>query len=155
MRQRTLAPSGERPTKRGAAVLVEMAAVVVVFLMLLFGVLEYCRFVFFKQLITNAAREGARFAVVNVPTLSTVQADTVARVAQVMASMDKQLPNYKVQVYQADVNGNNIGIPEAAGFGQYIAVEISGDYSPILPSFLFMGKTIKIQSKSMMYSEAN
>ena len=42
-----------------------------------------------------------------------------------------------------------------AQFGQYIAVQISCDYSPITPTFLRMGKTIHINVKVLMYSEAN
>ncbi|MFO0970473.1 MAG: TadE/TadG family type IV pilus assembly protein [Gemmataceae bacterium] len=140
--------------RRQGAALVEMAFVALVFLMLLFGILEYCRFLFFKQIMDNAAREGARYAVVNTAS-STVTADTLARVSTVMAGMDKNLKNYSAQVYAADAAGTNLGTPDTAAFGTYIAVELSADYSPILPSFLLMNSTIKLSSKALMYSEAN
>lgn len=139
--------------RRGAA-LVEMAAVVVVFLMLLFGIIEYCRFLFVKQLVTNATREGARFAVVNT-TESTIETDTLARVKQVMGGMDSRLKNFSATVFKADGAGNYAGLAKDAQFGEYIAVEISCDFDPILPSFLFMNSALKVQAKSFMCSEAN
>lgn len=149
MRQRTQASK-----RRTGAVLVEMAAVAVVFLLLLFGILEYCRFLFFKQLLAAASREGARYAVVNTNE-ATVDADTLAQVSKIMANMDKKLKNYSAKIYKADASGNNIGTADSAEFGQYVAVEITCDYDPILPSFLFMNKTIKLSAKAVMYSEAN
>lgn len=63
------------PRRRPGMTTVEMALVVGVALLLLFGILEYGRFVFFLHVAQNAAREGARFAVVrtgNVVTSSDV-----------------------------------------------------------------------------------
>lgn len=134
--------------------MVEMAFVVSIFMFLLFGIFEYCRFVFIRQVVVNAAREGARYAVVN--TLdTTVVADTQTYVKTRMAGMDNQAKTYACLVYMADASGTNIGAAGSAGFGQYVAVQVDYDYSPVLPSFLFMNGTIKISSKSMMYSEAN
>jgi TadE-like protein len=140
--------------RRQAAAVIELAAVVIVFLFLLFGIMEYGRFVFVRQVVVNAAREGARYAVVNT-TDTTLVNDTLAYVKQRMAGVDKQAKGYNCQIYMADQNGNNIGAAGNAQFGQYVAVQIDYDYSPILPSFLFMGKTIRISSKALMYSEAN
>lgn len=139
---------------RSGATLVEMAFVVLIFLMFLFGVLEYCRFLFTRQLVTNAAREGARYAVVNTNE-TTVEATTKAKVQTMMSGMDKNMKNYSCLVYKADASGNYSGPAQDAGFGEYIAVEVSCDFEPILPSFLYMNKTLKVRSKSVMYSEAN
>lgn len=140
-------------TRRGAQV-VEMAAVAVVFLMLLFGILEYCRLLFFRQVLFNAAREGARYAVVNV-TDTTMVGDTQTKVLNYMNKLDQQLTGYKCNVYLSDSSGNNIGAAGNANFGQYVAVEVYGTYSPILPTFLYMNKTFKLYSRTLMYSEAN
>lgn len=139
---------------RQGAVLVEMAFVVVVFLMLLFGILEYCRFLFLKQLVTNASREGARFAVVNT-TESTVESETLAYVNKKMGGIQANLKNYSAKIYHADKLGNYQGPAQNAEFGEYVAVEVSCDFDPVLPSFLFMNKTLKVQAKSLMCSEAN
>lgn len=149
---------GTRNARRGAArrgaAVIEVAAVMIVFLLFLFGIMEYGRFVFVRQVVVNAAREGARYAVVNT-TDTTMVTDTLAYVKQRMASVDKQASYYNAQVYLADQSGNNIGKAQDAQFGQYVAVQIDFDYNPILPTFLFMGKTIRISSKALMYSEAN
>ncbi len=143
-----------RSRQRRAAHLVEMAAVVSVFLLFLFGIVEYCRFVFVRQVVVNAAREGARYAVVN--TLdTTIVTDTQNYVKTRMAGLDKSVTGYSCQVYMADSNGNNVGYAGNAKFGEYVAVQIDCNYNAILPNFFFLGNTIKISSKSLMYSEAN
>lgn len=50
--------------RRTAAHLVEFAVVAPVFFLFLFGIFEYGRYVMTLQVMTNAAREGARYAVV-------------------------------------------------------------------------------------------
>jgi len=142
-----------RGWRRGAA-MVETAAVLSLFLLLLFGVMEYCRLIFMRQLIENATREGARFAVVNTNDPNLV-ADTQTSVNRAMAGMNNGLNNYAVTVYQADSNGNNIGAASSAQFGQYICVQIDGDYNPIAPVLLLLGNNLHFTQKTMMYSEAN
>jgi Flp pilus assembly protein TadG len=139
---------------RTGATAVETAAVVVVFLMLLFGILEYCRLLYVQQVVQNAAREGARYAIVNSYN-ATVVTDTQAKVLGYMGGLDKTMASYSCQVYAADVNGNNIGSPQNQPFGAYICADVSLNYSPIVPSLLFMNKTLTIRSKCCMGSEAN
>lgn len=57
--------------RRGGATVVEVALVISVFLMFLFGLFEYCRYLLMLHVSTNAARDGARYAVVNVNRPST------------------------------------------------------------------------------------
>jgi Flp pilus assembly protein TadG len=139
---------------RGGASILEMTAVCVVFLMFLFGVLEYCRVLFMKELVDNAAREGARYAVAHT-TSASVDADTKAEVKKRFVGMEAGLAGLKIDVYQADSKGVKIGKASDARFGQYIAVEVSGEYSPILPAFLLMDHKINLGAKSLMCSEAN
>jgi Flp pilus assembly protein TadG len=51
------------PVNEEGAVLVESALVLMVFLMLIFGIMEAGRLVEVRNAVTEAAREGARFAV--------------------------------------------------------------------------------------------
>jgi len=134
--------------------MVETAAVLSIFLIILFGVMEYCRMIFLRQLIENATREGARFAVVNTSDQNLV-ADTQANVNRVMGGMNKNLKNYAVTVFLADASGNNIGAASSAQFGQYICVQIDADYNPIGPFLLFLPSKLHLTQKTMMYSEAN
>lgn len=58
-----LRPATERKRRHGATA-VEMAFVLSIALLLMFGIIEYSRFVYFLHVAQNAAREAARFAVV-------------------------------------------------------------------------------------------
>jgi TadE-like protein len=134
--------------------MVETAVVCSVYLLVLFGVVEYSRFLFFLQLTQNAAREGCRYAVVNTED-STLTADTQTVVNNYMNNMGSKMGNFTVQVFEADSNCNNVGLPQNTPFGSNICVEITYNYSPILPSFLRMNATIPITIKEVMCSEAN
>ena len=54
-----------RRSRRRGLTIVESTLVLSVFLLLLFGMFEYCRFLLVLHVTNNAAREGARYAVVN------------------------------------------------------------------------------------------
>jgi Flp pilus assembly protein TadG len=139
---------------RSGAVLVEMALVLVIFTMLLFGIIEYCRFIFIRQVLVNAGREGARYAVAHTLDAS-VNADTQARVRAYMAGMDQKLAGFDVQLFQGDADGKKTGEATDAEFGEYVVVQIDCDYDPIVPVLLLMKDRIHLQSKTIMGSEAN
>jgi Flp pilus assembly protein TadG len=61
------------PTRRGA-VIVEMALVLPIFLALVLGIIEFGRGLMVGQLVTNAAREGARKAILDGSTNSDITA---------------------------------------------------------------------------------
>jgi Flp pilus assembly protein TadG len=151
---RLVMTQSQRPSNRSGAYLVELALVVSIFFLFLFGILEYSRLVFVRQVVINAAREGARFAVVNV-TDANLDNDTKAYVKTRMCGLDAQTSYYNCQIYLSDSSGANIGTASNAAFGQYIAVQVDYDYTPIMPSFLHMSSTIHITSRDLMYSEAN
>ena len=56
--------NAQAPSRSGAA-LVEMALVLPVFLMVIFGIIEFGRGMMVGQMVTNAAREGARLGVIS------------------------------------------------------------------------------------------
>ena len=61
-----------RPTaRRNGAVMVEVVFVLGIFLMVLFGIFEYSRYLYVLHMVNNAARDGARYAVVNTDKPST------------------------------------------------------------------------------------
>lgn len=55
---------GRRSSHRGQA-LVEFAFVAPIFFLLLFGIIDFGRYVYYVQILNNAAREGARYAIVH------------------------------------------------------------------------------------------
>jgi Flp pilus assembly protein TadG len=195
--------------RRHAAHLVEFAFVVPIFLLFIFGILEYSRYVMTLQVMTNAAREGARYAVVTTNDSDANPTQDVQNwVYTYMAGQNVQLsapaggtfnPLANIMVYTSDptnvqpvyLNNGSSGVPLAnanvpvnasgtdvawsavtydsngnpepwliapytnAGFNQTISVVICGTYTPILPTFLFMGNSIPISAQAVMYSEAN
>lgn len=54
-----------RRNRSHAQALVEFALVVPWFFLLLFGIIEAGRFIFYYETLSNATREGARYAIVN------------------------------------------------------------------------------------------
>jgi Flp pilus assembly protein TadG len=164
--------------RRPGLTIVESTFVLSICLLFLFGIFEYGRYMMLLQVMTNAAREGARFAAVTTndananPTLD-VQTYTL----QSLAGQDGQLTGTngasfdsttQIQVYRCDpttfvpvdASGNAVSdwtqAPYTnAGFGQTIAVTIRGNFTPALPNFLLMGTSIPIQTTAIMYSEAN
>jgi len=138
---------------RNGSTTVELAVVILVFVMLLFGILEYCLIIYTQNVVENAAREGSRYGVVNV-TDTTMVTDTQNVVKNFMGGLDTKMKNYSCNVYLADVNGNNIGSATNAKFGEYICVDVQLDYTPITPGLLYL-KTFTIRSKCSMGSEAN
>jgi Flp pilus assembly protein TadG len=140
--------------RRLGAAMVEMAAVAAVFLLILMGVVEYCRFVFFLQLSENAAREGCRYAVVNTAD-SNLATDTATVVQNYMNNMGKNMSNFTIQVYGLDSSGNTIAAPQNTPFGSNIVVQIDYDYPTMAPTLMFLNKTIHVTTKAYMCSEAN
>jgi Flp pilus assembly protein TadG len=140
-------------TSRPGAAAVEAALVLSLFLLLIFGIYEYGRLVMMKHLLDNAAREGSRYAVVHTQDKTT--SDIQTWVMNRLVGQDAYLQNVNIQAFMADNSGKNIGLWTNSQFGQYISVQIEADYSPVLPSLLFMNSTIHLLSNSTMYSEAN
>ncbi len=68
-------PSAARPRRRSGAAAVELAAVAPVLIVLILGMIEFGRVMMVQQILTNAAREGARRA--SLPGSTTGDAQTV------------------------------------------------------------------------------
>lgn len=164
-----------RSRRRGGATTVEVALVLTVFLMFLFGIFEYCRFLFMLQTTTNAARDGARYASVNVGKPSTFP-DTAffdgvktwpsikEFVDDKMGNAKDQIDGYTVDVFPCDMAQLSATPPTTvpkpaavawndATFGERIAVKISGNYTPFLPNLLLMASTIPVNIVVTMGSE--
>lgn len=146
---------GRQHGRRGGATLPETALVLTAFLMFLFGVFEYARFLMLLHVTTNASAAGARYAVVRVtyPT----NFDTTAYngeqsihdyVKQQLGGAHAMIDSYSVSVFPCDntqlyadppVITSKSGSPawNQATFSERIAVRINGNFKPILPGFIF------------------
>lgn len=142
--------SARKPIRRGAHA-VEAAVCLALLLPLLVSLFEYCRYVMVRQLAENAAREGARLAVVSTDQLST--SEIVTRVLNRMGGQTGHLQGMQINVYRADLTtGNNTGAWMDARFGDGIGVEITGNFQPIGG---WMPISIPVRIRSIMSSEAN
>jgi Flp pilus assembly protein TadG len=150
----------QRKVGRSGATAVETAAVISVALLFIFGILEYSRLLYFFHVADNAAREGARYAVVHTgdgTTTAQVQAVVTAAMSGQQASLNSG--TFAVNVYNADPT-TGLAIASTAWtdapFIGGVGVEVTGTYKFILPTFLrFNGPTIPIKVRSLMTSEAN
>src|SRR5687768_6864745 len=79
MRIRRLKPAN--PSRRGTA-LVEMALVLPIFVAVTLGIVEFGRAMMIGQLITNAAREGARLGIIDGSTNTEVRTSVQQFLAQ-------------------------------------------------------------------------
>ena len=112
---------GTRQARRGAT-LVEFALLISLFLMFIFGILEYSRYLFVLHVTTNAARDGARFAAVRVnqsdlvnPTRADIPEypgrptfdipEFTTAVTDSMAGTQNMIDNFRVRVFPCDPVG--------------------------------------------------
>jgi Flp pilus assembly protein TadG len=130
-----------RRKRRGAAV-VEFAVVAPVFFLMIFGMIECGQAIMVQQVLTNAAREGARVAV-----------------------LDSQTPTHdlvvsKVTTYlqSSGITGTTVAIspnePTSATYGQPVTVTVTVPFNNIswMPSPWFM-KTKTLTGRSVMRRE--
>jgi Flp pilus assembly protein TadG len=160
-----------RNSQRLGGSVVDFALVLPIYLMIIFGILEYARYLFAMDVFNNAAREGARYAVTNCNngvTLTDVQ-NYVNNTY--MAGVGSQLQNYvptgannvaSIRCYRCDQTGAPLSSWLAtndwtnAAYGTPIAVEITGQFKPLVPVVLLLiPGTLNVSAKCIMYSEAN
>jgi Flp pilus assembly protein TadG len=112
-----------RIRRRGAAA-VEFAMVAPLFFLLIIGMIEFGRMVMVQQVLTNAAREGARKAVLDGSTAS----DVVTTVTNYMKGAKITVTTSNVTLTPSD--------PTKTVFGDPITVQVSVPFSQVswLPS---------------------
>ena len=98
-----------RATARRGITIVESVLVMSVFLMLLFGIFEYCRFLLVLHVTNNAARDGARYAAVRVncdaSQIPVVKQEILDYTTLRMGHVQKNIHGYRVAVYAVDQAG--------------------------------------------------
>lgn len=130
-----------RPRKRRGAAAVEFAIVAPVFLLMIFGLIEFGRLVMVQQVITNASREGARAGVLDGATTANVQ---------------EVVEDY---LETAAISGATIDVtptpPSSAGFGQPVTVNVSVAFDNVswMPSPFFL-KDATLTSTTVMRRES-
>jgi Flp pilus assembly protein TadG len=147
---------------RPATTVVETAFVALVCFTMIFAIFEYGRYVWARQVMQNAARAGARLAVVTATSYvpaATATANVNSAITQALANVPLQ--NVVYTEYQADANGNNIGQWYQTPFGNNIVVQVDADLPLVFPTFGFLPNngaatnSIHITTTVMMRGEAN
>ncbi len=130
----------------------EAAIVLPVAFAFMFAIFDFGRGIATKQLLENAARAAVRKAAVGTTTLAT--SDIQNTVINYMGKLAPQ--GMIVQVYEADPNtGANIGLWTKAANGHCIAVQVTGNFVPIVPTFSLLPNPVSMSSKALMDCEAN
>lgn len=127
--------------RRGAAA-VEFAVVAPVFVLMIFGMIEVSRGIMVKQIMTNAAREGARAAILDGATGT-----------DVTTSVNTYLSNCSLAA--ATVTFPQ-GLPEAVTYGNPVEVQVSLSYTDVswLPIPRYMSSS-SLTASSVMRRETN
>lgn len=145
---------------RRAASAVEFAFVALIFFTLMLGIFEYARYLFTQQLINNAAREGARYAVVNIESASTTTVQNYVD-SYLSGQGANALVSYSatsnISVYQADpTTGLDTGLSwQNATWGSGIGVSVSGTYQPVVPGLIKLTGSLSVKAICTVTVEAN
>jgi hypothetical protein len=138
------------------AVAVEFALIAILLLTLIFGAIDFGLLFYNKQVLTNAAREGARMGVViKIPRV--IEGDVQNRVlsfcqAHLVTGGSNPSSALKTpDVSYEDKDGNTVSGPDVAGLGGIISVEVEYIYDFFVISYLGIGpKLLKAEVKMTM-----
>jgi Flp pilus assembly protein TadG len=130
--------------RQGGQSLVEFALVLPVFLILLFGIVEFGLLLYNQHVITNASREGARYGiVVRAPRRS---------VAEIEAVVDSYCADHML-TFGSGTPATTVTFA-GQSFGDDLAVEVTFHYDfLVLPNFIatFLGGTDLRAHTTMKY----
>jgi Flp pilus assembly protein TadG len=121
---------GRRARQGRGQSLAEFALVLPIFLLLFMAIVDFGTAVFTYNSLTNAAREGARLAIVNQDTASVVQrAENQVSIAEINA------PNVTIEFYQEATNGapDTSSTCSPAAVGCLAVVTFEATYKPMTP----------------------
>ena len=151
--------TAKRRSRRGATA-VEVAIVLGLVFVFLFGIFEYGRYLMVLNLAEYATREGARFASPQFTANKTqAELDTIAdevkqATKDAMGGQDKQIDGFLVTFVRLNpTTGADEGAWSSAKFGEPMAVRITGTYRPIVS--LVFPASVPIRVQSSVSSEAN
>lgn len=136
-------------TKRLCAAVAEFAVVAPIFMLLVFGMMEFGRAIMVQQVLVNASREGARQAVLDGATTTDVQ-------DQVNLYLDPSGIDGESIAYF--VNGSQVSNPTGnnSAFGDAIGVEVSVNFSNVswMPVPKYIGGAV-LRARSTMRRETS
>jgi len=143
-----LRPSSRRANQRGTAMF-EYAIVVLISLMMLFGIVDFGRALYAYHFISNAAREGTRFASVRGNTCTFFASDCPATRAQIRAFVKNVPQGINAAALTVTPNFTNPnGLPVCGSTQNYpgCGIQVRVDYNfsfifPLMPTSIAMSST--------------
>ena len=124
-----------RKKQRSGVAAVEFALIAPLFLLFVMGIIEFGRMAMVMQLITNAAREGARISVLDGAT---------------QAKISNRVNGY---LKSGSITGATVKVtpdpPDSAGYGESVSVSVAVPFNNVswLPAPFFLGgKTLSAES---------
>jgi Flp pilus assembly protein TadG len=140
--------------RRLGATLLEAAITLPIFLLLVFGVLDLGIAVARYNTLAEAARTGARLAIVHgadAPSemaawdSSSAEEGIKSSIGDLMAAMGLGPDDYDVTVtYEQDADGNDMNAP-----GNVVTVAVSSDFSPV--TYVIGDQQLTLTASSRMY----
>jgi len=141
--------------------IVESAVILIMFFMLLFGIIEAGRFLNQRQVLTNAAREGARFAVLPLTGTNTLpsEAEIKTKVDSYLAASHITGATTAVKCPLAAVGCTSTDASMSVVTGsvttQYTEVTVSKDFAVVTIPGFFKALNITLSGKSLMRRETS
>jgi Flp pilus assembly protein TadG len=128
---------------------VEAALVLLMFFMLLFGVFEAGRFMNTRQVLTHAAREGARFAVTPLS-----QTNTLPSHAEVQARVDQFLATGNITGAVVQPLGT-VTVDTGLVDTTYTQVTVDKTYNVLTVPYFFNVLSVTVSGDAMMRNETS
>jgi Flp pilus assembly protein TadG len=129
-------------------VLVESAISLLMFLVMLFGIVEAGRFMSFQQTLTDAAREGARLAVAPLTQTSTMASDAQIQTQANTFLNSNHVTGATITVTRpVAVTANGINM-------EYTKVTVQAPYRPVTLS-MFSSLSVTLEGRSLMRNETS
>jgi Flp pilus assembly protein TadG len=129
--------------------LVEFALIIPIFLLIVIALFDLGRAVFSYNTLTNAAREGARLAIVNQDIAS-----IISRAENASAIVELNVPNVTVDFYQvaADGSPDTSSVCSPVAVGCLAVVTFQATYQPITPiiSNILFGSGVTFTAKAVL-----
>jgi len=164
--------------RRSGTTAVETALVLGIMLYLMFSIFEYCRYLFLVNTVDQAAHQGARYAAVNVSKPTTFDATDYTAggttytnikdyTKNISGGMDNMLSSWSVSVFPCDmaklaqsppVIQAKSGFPttvywNSCAFGEMLAVQITGTFTPVVPNIVFWKSSITLTVSAVTNGE--
>lgn len=136
-----------RPAGEAGAAIIESAIILLVFLIVLFGIMEAGRVMNVQVTVTDAAREGARYAVTPI-----WQTSTLPSSGQIQSVVNGFLQASGIS--GATVTVQPVSVFTGSVTTQYTRVRIDAPYQPVMGA-MFFSSAITIKGEALMRNETS